>query len=134
MGNKCFDCYSPPALRDFAAEHRQLQRLRGALNRFERGQKLFVVDQYHYERKSNVNNITTLRDHLFGVMDSLRNPNKEARLDCQTAEAICLAAKRLIETAEVEITFRKVMGDKIKQSDFMSSPKRKQLARLRSVA
>lgn len=127
------ECYAPLSQRDFNAESRQLQRLRGALKRYELGRNLFVVDQYHQERRSSVSNITDLRNHLFAVMDSLRNPNKEARLDCQTAEAICLAAKRLIETAEVEITFRRVMGDKIKQSEFMGSPKTKKLPRLRSV-
>lgn len=73
-----------------------------------------------------MSNITDLRGHLFDVIEGLKNPNKEARLDCQTAEAICLAAKRLIETAEVEIKFRQVMGEKIKPSDFMTLPKGKQ--------
>lgn len=83
-----------------------------------------------------MSNITDLRHHLFSVIDGLRNPNKEARLDCSTAEAICLAAKRLIETAEIEIKFRQVMGERIKPSEFMTLPKtaKKQQPRLRSVA
>lgn len=83
-----------------------------------------------------VSNITDLREHLFKVIDGLENPNKEARLDCKTAEAICLAAKRLIETAEVEIRFRQIMGDRVKPSDFMSLPGKKgkqQQTRLKAV-
>lgn len=83
-----------------------------------------------------MSNITDLRSHLFKVIEGLNNPNKEARLDCKTAEAICLAARRLIETAEVEIKFRQVMGDKVKASEFMMLPKNKRGGRpnLRAIA
>ena len=81
-----------------------------------------------------MSNISDLRHHLFSVIEGLNNPNKEARLDCATAEAICLAAKRLIETAEVEIKFRQVMGERIKPSEFMTLPKAgKKPSRLRAV-
>jgi hypothetical protein len=73
------------------------------------------------------NTISDLRSHLFDVIEGLKNPNKEARLDCQTADSICLAAKRLIETAEVEIKFRQVMGDKVKPSPFMTLPQKRLL-------
>lgn len=79
--------------------------------------------------------ISDLRDHLFKVIEGLENPDKEARMDCKTAEAICLAAGRLIETARVEIDFRRVMGERMKPSEFMTLPhkKGKQQARLKAV-
>lgn len=66
------------------------------------------------------NKLTDLRGHLFDVIERLKDPKAEAPLDTKTAEAICLAAKRLIETADVELRFREQLGkDGAIASDFL---------------
>lgn len=48
-----------------------------------------------------------LRGHLFDVIEQLKKPKG---LDVQRANAICTAAGRLIQTAEVEIKYRGLIG------------------------
>lgn len=68
------------------------------------------------------NSITDLRNHLFDVIERLKDPDEKTPIDCETAEVICLAAKRLIETAEVEIKFRQLTGRENESSDFLCLP------------
>lgn len=65
------------------------------------------------------NSIVDLRNHLFEVIERLKDPDPKTPMDCETAEAICLAAKRLIETAEVEVKFRTMLGKQQEASDFL---------------
>lgn len=58
------------------------------------------------------NNISHLRNHLFEVIERLKDPDVKAPMDTETAEAICLAAKRLIEVAQVEMEFWEMSGSK----------------------
>lgn len=71
------------------------------------------------------NSINDLRNHLFEVIERLKDavPGQERPLDVEVAEAICLAAKRLIETAEVEIKFREAAGLELAPSDFLNLPR-----------
>lgn len=64
------------------------------------------------------NTMTDLRDHLFGVIGNLRGPEAD-RMDNKTATTVCLAAKRLIETAHVELRFREQVGADLMPSDFL---------------
>lgn len=65
------------------------------------------------------NNINDLRNHLFDVMERLKDPEPKTPIDCETAEAICLVAKRLIETAEVELKYRALAKKDLTASDFL---------------
>jgi hypothetical protein len=71
------------------------------------------------------NKLSDLRGHLFDVIERLKDPKTENPMDTKTAEAICLAAKRLVETAEVELQFREQMGSALDASDFLELPKRR---------
>lgn len=56
--------------------------------------------------------ITDLRDHLFDAIERIK-PTAEGgtpTMDVKQVEAVCLAAKRLIETAEVELKAVDLMG------------------------
>lgn len=57
--------------------------------------------------KSIVRNMTDLRDHLFDTIEALKKPKG---IDVQRATAICTAAGRLIQTAEVELEYRRMVG------------------------
>jgi hypothetical protein len=48
--------------------------------------------------------MSDLRGHLFDTIEQLKNP--EGTIDTQRADAICKAAGRLIQTAEIEIKYR----------------------------
>jgi hypothetical protein len=48
--------------------------------------------------------MSDLRGHLFDTIEELKKP--EGAIDINRADAICKAAGRLIQTAEVEIKFR----------------------------
>lgn len=50
--------------------------------------------------------MTALRGHLFDVIEELKKPEG---MQVDKAETICLAAKRLLESAEVEIRFRSLI-------------------------
>lgn len=54
--------------------------------------------------------MTDLRGHLFRVIERLQEPDVSKRMDRETAETICLAAKRLLESAEVEIKVRNTLN------------------------
>lgn len=69
------------------------------------------------------NSISDLRNHLFDVIERLKDPSDEHPMDVKVAEAVCLAAKRLIETAEVEIKFRETTGLELAPSEFLNLPR-----------
>lgn len=50
--------------------------------------------------------MSDLREALFDVIERLKAPGKNP-MDVDTAGAICLAAKRLLESAEIELEYRK---------------------------
>jgi len=77
--------------------------------------------------------MSDLRGHLFDVIDRLADPKPEKPLDTKTAEAICLAAKRLIETAEVELQFREQIGRELEASDFLEIPAKRRTRRLEAA-
>lgn len=80
------------------------------------------------------NSISDLRNHLFDVIERLKDPGDTPPMDVRTAEAICLAAQRLIETAHVEIKFRDTVGKELEASDFLNLPaieQEKPLARIK---
>jgi hypothetical protein len=71
------------------------------------------------------NKLGDLRGHLFDVIERLKDPKPEAPMDTKTAEAICLAAKRLVETAHVELEFRQQFGRELEASEFLEQPKKR---------
>jgi hypothetical protein len=71
------------------------------------------------------NRLTDLRSHLFDVIERLKDPKADVPMDTKTAEAICLASKRLIETAEVELKFREQLGRDLEASEFLEAPKKR---------
>lgn len=50
-----------------------------------------------------------LRDHLFDCIEALKKPTDDG-LDINSANAICRAAGRLIQTAEVEIKYQSMVN------------------------
>lgn len=68
------------------------------------------------------NNISDLRNHLFEVIERLKDPEPQSPMDTETAETICLAAKRLIEIARVEIEFWELTDSKA-GNEFLQIPK-----------
>lgn len=79
-----------------------------------------------------MNTINDLSASLFDVISRLKDPQKDNPLDAKTAQAICLAARRLIETAHVELEFRSQLGRELDSSDFMGLADKRQ-RRLKSV-
>lgn len=79
------------------------------------------------------NKLSDLRGHLFDVIERLKDPKADQPMDTKTAEAICLAAKRLVETAEVELQFREQIGRDLEASEFLELSK-KRSRRLTAVA
>jgi hypothetical protein len=79
------------------------------------------------------NRLTDLRGHLFDVIERLKDPRTDAPMDTKTAEAICLAAKRLVETAEVELQFREQIGREMEASEFLALPKQRRTRRLEAA-
>jgi hypothetical protein len=69
------------------------------------------------------NNLSDLRNHLFDVIERLKDPDPAHPMNCNTAQAICLAAQRLIDSARVEIEFRKITDESYGSSDFLELPK-----------
>lgn len=63
--------------------------------------------------------MTDLRGHLFQVIENLKDPDAKTKMDAKTATAVCLAAKRLIETAHVELQFREQTGVDLAPSTFL---------------
>jgi hypothetical protein len=68
------------------------------------------------------NGITDLRNHLFETLERLKDPDPKSPMDTETAESVCLVAKRLIETAQVEIEFRRLTGQTAVGSEFLELP------------
>lgn len=66
------------------------------------------------------NSIDDLRNHLFDVLERLKDPDTEHQMKVETAETICLVAKRLIESAEVEIKFRAITKGDFMPSEFLN--------------
>lgn len=79
------------------------------------------------------NGIGDLRNHLFDVIERLKDPQPETPIDIESAQVICLAAKRLIETAEVEIKFRQIVGKEMEASEFLEMAKLEKLPHKGSV-
>lgn len=79
------------------------------------------------------NTMTDLRGHLFDVIENLKNPQSENKMDTKTAEAVCLAAKRLIETAQVELQFREQVGAELTPSNFLELPRSRLSKRRRAL-
>lgn len=53
-------------------------------------------------------NLETLRDHLFATLDGLRD--KESPMDLDRAKTVVLVAQAITETAKVEVDFLKATG------------------------
>lgn len=66
------------------------------------------------------NGMVDLRNHLFDTLERLKDPDHKTPMDSDTAEAICLVAKRLLESAEIEIQYRKLVGNKDGVSHFLT--------------
>lgn len=66
------------------------------------------------------NGMADLRNHLFEVLERLKDPDPKTAIDGDTAEAICLVAKRLLESAEVEIKYRQLVGAKEGEMPFIA--------------
>lgn len=67
----------------------------------------------------SMNSINDLRGYLFDVLRNLKNPPKKGAINCDTADAICLVSKRLIETAHLELEYRKMSGREYQKSEFL---------------
>lgn len=63
---------------------------------------------------SNKNNIDELRGHLFDTLRSL----KDGSMSVETAQAMSLVGKTIIDTAKVEIEFTKASGETV-ESKFL---------------
>lgn len=55
------------------------------------------------------NKMSDLRNHLFDVIERLKNPEEETKLDLDTAQAITNAANAIIGTVKAENDFLKIM-------------------------
>lgn len=78
------------------------------------------------------NKMTDLRDHLFDVIERLKNPEEETKMDVPTAKAITEAAQVIINTAKLEIDYMQAvdnMNGAILPSDFVikTDPEQKKL-------
>lgn len=62
------------------------------------------------------NNIDELRGHLFDTLRSL----KEGSMTVETAQAMSLVGKTIIDTAKVEIEFTKASGETV-ESKFLEN-------------
>lgn len=60
------------------------------------------------------NKINDLRDHLFDVIERLKDP-KDKTIDLETAKVICDAAQVIVNSAKVEVDYVRASG--INQSD-----------------
>lgn len=66
--------------------------------------------------------INDLRGHLFNVLESIKDADKTDFVDTENAEVICLIAKRLIETAETEVKYLKLLqNDKTGKIPFLET-------------
>jgi len=63
---------------------------------------------------SNQNNIDALRGHLFDTLRGL----KDGTMSVETAQAMSLVGKTIIDTAKVEIEFTKASGETV-ESKFL---------------
>lgn len=72
---------------------------------------------------TSTNSINELRGHLFDVLRNLKSPPKEGAIQPETADAICLVSKRLIETAQLELEYRKMSGREYQASEFLGIEK-----------
>lgn len=55
------------------------------------------------------NKLNDLRDHLFDVIERLKDPEPETKLDLDTAQAITNAANAIIGTVKAENDYLKIM-------------------------
>jgi hypothetical protein len=72
---------------------------------------------------TSTNSINELRGHLFDVLRNLKSAPKENAINPETADAICLVSKRLIETAKLELEYRKMSGREYQASEFLGLDK-----------
>ena len=58
------------------------------------------------------NSMTDLRNHLFEVIERLKDPQGTGDdiVDVEVAETICQVADRLLKSAEIEINYRRIVG------------------------
>lgn len=71
------------------------------------------------------NSLTDLRNHLFEVIERLKDPQQNAGMDVDVAQAICLAADKLLDSARVEIEYRKLVQTESDSTDFLKLPSAK---------
>lgn len=64
------------------------------------------------------NDISTLRDHLFGVIEQLKDKDKP--MDIARAKAVSDVAQVIINSAKVEVEMAKATGAKV--SGFLTGP------------
>lgn len=71
------------------------------------------------------NKISDLRDHLFGTLEALKDPDKP--MDLERARVISDVAQTIINTAKVEVDLVKVVGDVLPGSRFFDLPEDREL-------
>lgn len=67
------------------------------------------------------NKLTDLRNHLFETLEALKD--KKDPMDLERARVIGEVARGLIDTARVEIQYRKWIDMETPQSDFFDAPR-----------
>lgn len=65
------------------------------------------------------NKIGDLRDHLFEVIERLKNPEENETMDIQKAKAISYTASVILESVKTELTFMKTVGAVTPRTDFI---------------
>lgn len=118
---QCAEDHVPPLV-----DHSALFVTDSAANHESRSGKLIDCLPQSDEKQESpnpTNSISELRGHLFDVLRNLKSPPKEGAIKPETADAICLVSKRLIETAELELEYRKMSGREYQASEFLGLDK-----------
>lgn len=69
------------------------------------------------------NKINDLRDHLFEIIERLKENNPEDSIDLDKAKQISDTAQVIINSVKVEVDFMKVTGAMKSTSDFIPEAK-----------
>jgi glutamine synthetase type III len=68
------------------------------------------------------NKITDLRDHLFEVIERLKETDSKESIDLEKAKAIADTAQVIINSVKVEVDFMKITGAIKTDSNFIPLP------------
>jgi hypothetical protein len=74
------------------------------------------------------NTMTDLRNHLFEVMEALKDEEKP--IDIDRAKAVCLVSQQLVDTAKVEVAFLEATGARNTSKFMQEQPKQLENGRM----